>query len=45
MRKKVGCNVVGRARLDMPVHCPARRSVVNLSLELGIDFFSVKHPS
>ena len=34
----------GRARFDVPVPCPACRTVVNLCLGLGIDFFSVKHP-
>ena len=45
MRKKVGCGGCGRARFDMPVPCPACRTVVDMSLGVGIDFFSVKYPS
>jgi len=44
MRKKVGCGV-GRACFDVPVPCPACRTVLDMILEFGIDFFSVKHPS
>ncbi len=45
MRKKVGCGGCGRARFDVPIPCPAWGTVVDMSLENGIDLFSVKHPS
>jgi len=44
MRKKVRYGL-GKARFDVPVSCPACGTVLDISLGLGTDFFSVKHPS